>query len=143
MLFVVPALLVLAYASDFNRAKTLQEVLSFTWGRGGRILTSVCVAIYCFGTCITFFIIIGDQFDRGKVKSQKRGRKRTSFLHSFMNLYFADSVFASIVGPTFCHSWYMDRKFTMFSTSLILIFPFCFPKRIDFLRHVRYCWELP
>jgi hypothetical protein len=34
------------------------------------------------GTCITFLIIIGDQFDRA---------------------------FASLVGPDFCHTWYLNR----------------------------------
>jgi hypothetical protein len=35
------------------------------------------------GTCITFLIIIGDQFDRA---------------------------FASLVGPDFCHTWYLNRS---------------------------------
>ena len=33
-------------------------------GRLGRLITSVCVVLYCFGTTITFFIVIGHQFDR-------------------------------------------------------------------------------
>ena len=33
-------------------------------GRWGRMMCSVCVVVYTFGTTITFLIIIGDQFDR-------------------------------------------------------------------------------
>lgn len=62
--FIIPALLILAYCSDWDGSKTLQEVLAFTWGRKAEKITSFCVALYCFGTCITFLIIIGDQFDR-------------------------------------------------------------------------------
>ena len=51
-------------------------------GVWGRRATSVIVTIYCFGTCITFLIIIGDQFDRA---------------------------FASLVGNDYCHTWYYNR----------------------------------
>ena len=30
-------------------------------GRWGRLATSLIITVYCFGTCITFLIIIGDQ----------------------------------------------------------------------------------
>jgi hypothetical protein len=43
-----------------------------------KLLFGLCFA----GTCITFLIIIGDQFDRA---------------------------FASLVGPDFCHTWYLNR----------------------------------
>ena len=51
-------------------------------GVWGRRATSVIVTVYCFGTCITFLIIIGDQFDRA---------------------------IASIVGDDYCHTWYYNR----------------------------------
>lgn len=37
------------------------DMCSLGWG----MAASVCIAVYCFVTCITFIIIIGDQFDRG------------------------------------------------------------------------------
>jgi amino acid permease len=33
-------------------------------GRLGRLITSVCMVLYCFGTTITLLIVIGHQFDR-------------------------------------------------------------------------------
>jgi len=65
MCFIVPALIILAYCSDHNAAKTLQEVLRFAGGKKAEQATSFFIALYCFGTCVTFLIIIGDQFDRG------------------------------------------------------------------------------
>lgn len=59
------ALLILAHCSDQTGARTLQDVLEGVCGRPGLIACSSAVALYCFGTCITFLIIIGDQFDRG------------------------------------------------------------------------------
>ena len=72
-----------------------------------RRFTSACVIIYTFGTCITFLIIIGDQFDR---------------------------LLASLYGHTFCHYWYMNRDFTMTASCVLLILPLCYSKKIDFLR---------
>ena len=33
-------------------------------GRLGRLVTSLCMMLYCFGTTITLLIVIGHQFDR-------------------------------------------------------------------------------
>ena len=51
-------------------------------GVWGRRATSVIITVYCFGTCITFLIIIGDQFDRA---------------------------FTSLVGSDYCNTWYLHR----------------------------------
>ena len=83
------------------------DVMGQSVGRGGRIFTSLCVVIYCFGTTVTFLIMIGDQFDR---------------------------IFESLVGDSFCNTWYMNRDFTICAASVIAILPFCFSKKIDFLR---------
>ncbi|CAL8097256.1 unnamed protein product [Orchesella dallaii] len=109
LMFIYPALLILAYCSDWNKSKTLQEVLSFVWGRRAERATALCIAVYCFGTCITFLIIIGDQYDR---------------------------VFASLYGHYFCHQWFMNRTFTTVVTAVLFILPFCYPKKIDFLKHI-------
>ena len=63
--------------------------------------------MYTFGTCITFLIIIGDQFDR---------------------------LLASLYGHTFCFFWYMNRDFTMTLSSVLFILPLCYSQKIDFLR---------
>lgn len=58
-------LLILAHSSFQVKAVTLQDTLQGVCGSATSIICSILVALYCFGTCITFLIIIGDQFDRG------------------------------------------------------------------------------
>lgn len=43
---------------------TYQEVVRATCGKVTGILCEVAIAVYTFGTCIAFFIVIGDQLDR-------------------------------------------------------------------------------
>ena len=67
LFFIVSSLNILAYAADRNSsepAATIENVVGQSVGRIGRILTSFCVAIYCFGVTVTFMIVIGDQCDR-------------------------------------------------------------------------------
>ena len=65
LVWIVGALLILAHCADQTGATTLQEVLEGVYGRLGLYACSAVVALYCLGCCITFLIIIGDQFDRG------------------------------------------------------------------------------
>jgi len=109
LVFILVALYVLATTSDIRQSATLQETMYSVSGVWGRRVTSLIVTVYCFGTCITFLIIIGDQFDRA---------------------------FASLVGHQFCHHWFLNRDFIMPATSLVLILPLCYSKTIDFLQYV-------
>jgi len=108
LVFIMLALLILAQTANINKSTTLQEVMHTAAGVWGRRATSVIVTIYCFGTCVTFLIIIGDQFDRA---------------------------FASLVGSDYCHTWYYNRDFVMPASSLLLILPMCYTKKIDFLKY--------
>ena len=68
LLFIIVALNILAYASDrqtstHSVSSTIEEVMGACFGRVGRIITSVCVVIYCFGTTVTFLIMIGGKLD--------------------------------------------------------------------------------
>ena len=50
-----------AYCADANHAgaaTTLQDTMSGVAGKPGRIIAAVCVAIYCYGTTITFLILV-------------------------------------------------------------------------------------
>lgn len=108
LVFIMLALVILASTSNIKNSSTLQDVMHTVCGVWGRRLTSLIIAIYCFGTCITFLIIIGDQFDRA---------------------------FYSLIGPEFCKVWYLNRNFVMPASSLVLILPLCFTKKIDFLKY--------
>lgn len=109
VIFVIASLLILAKCSDVNGAGTVQAALHGASGKIGQHIGSFCVALYSFGTCITFLIIIGDQFDRA---------------------------LASLYGPNFCSYWYMQREFLIPACSTIFILPLCFSLRIDFLKYV-------
>ncbi|XP_071746788.1 sodium-coupled neutral amino acid transporter 7 isoform X4 [Lepeophtheirus salmonis] len=106
LIFILIALLVLAFSADHCGAKTLQDAMYGSAGKFGKYLSSVIVAIYTFGTTITFLIIIGDQIDR---------------------------VFESWVGPGWSEIWYYNRTFTITMSSVLFILPMCFSKKIDFL----------
>ena len=90
LVFIMSALIILARTSDLRQSATLQELMGVVSGRAGSLVTSVIVTVYTFGTCITFLIIIGDQFDRA---------------------------FDSLVGPDFCDRIYLNRNFLMPVTS--------------------------
>ncbi|XP_047436537.1 putative sodium-coupled neutral amino acid transporter 7 isoform X2 [Mugil cephalus] len=90
---------------------TYQEVVRATCGKVTGIICEVAIAVYTFGTCIAFFIVIGDQLDRliGAVAHD------------------ADGV---ISGP-----WYTDRKFTIVVTAVVVILPLSIPKEIGFQKY--------
>jgi len=105
--FACSTLIILAYCADANKSPTYQDVIKSCLGSKFHILSSICIAIYCYGCCVTFLIIIGDQFDR--------------FFWSY--------------NKNFCQVFYMNRPFTIILSSFVFILPLCYPKRIDFLKY--------
>ncbi|XP_061196887.1 sodium-coupled neutral amino acid transporter 7-like [Saccostrea echinata] len=110
LVFVVCAIMILAYCSDINKSLTYQDVVASVCGKNAQRLCAFTIMTYCFGTCITFLIIIGDQWEE-------------FFLYSARDWYCNHS------------PWYMDRITTICVSSVLLILPLCFPKRIDFLKY--------
>ncbi|XP_033755425.1 putative sodium-coupled neutral amino acid transporter 7 [Pecten maximus] len=110
LVFVVVALMILAYCSDINMTCNYQDVVLSVCGKNAQRFCAFTIMTYCFGTCITFLIIIGDQWEE---------------------------VFLVTVRHIYCdeHPWYMDRISTICISSAILILPLCFPRRIDFLKY--------
>lgn len=49
-----------------SNESSYQEVVRATCGKVTGIACEVAIAVYTFGTCIAFFIVIGDQLDRCK-----------------------------------------------------------------------------
>ena len=64
--FIMGSLLMLAFCSDVSGSSTYQDVVQHLCGKRAQILTSIAVVLYCFGTCVTFLIIIADQWDKCK-----------------------------------------------------------------------------
>lgn len=72
--------------------------------------TQVSILLIVFGVTVAFIVIVGDQADR---------------------------VFASLYGPTFCYSWYMNRRFIMSAVTVFIMKPLCSAKTVDFLKYGR------
>lgn len=108
LIIIVGALLILAYLTDNKKSANFQDVVYGQCGKKWQTINSLCIILYMFGCCITFFIIIGDQIDR---------------------------ILACIFDDHTLSQWYCDRKFTITISSLIFILPLSYPKRIDFLTY--------
>lgn len=113
LVFIVAALLILAYCSDLKGATTYQDVVYSVCGQNAQRASAMFLTIYCFGTCITFLIIIADQWEE--------------FFLFVAKSYYCDKA-----------PWFMNRSTTIIVTSILLILPLCFPKRIDFLKYASF-----
>ncbi|KAH9509495.1 hypothetical protein Btru_046039 [Bulinus truncatus] len=63
LVFIIMALLILGYCSDIKKCNTYQDVVNSVCGPKAQLACAISVMLYCFGTCITFLIIIGDQWE--------------------------------------------------------------------------------
>uniref|UniRef100_K7FF12 Sodium-coupled neutral amino acid transporter 7 n=1 Tax=Pelodiscus sinensis TaxID=13735 RepID=K7FF12_PELSI len=64
LVFIIGGLVILAYCSRASNERTYQEVVWAVCGKVPGVLCEVAIAVYTFGTCIAFLIIIGDQQDK-------------------------------------------------------------------------------
>lgn len=109
MMFVlICTMLILVHCADVNNDNTYHDVLLSLCGRRAQQFAAVSILLTCYGICITFLIIIGDQYDR---------------------------LFLSIFETDFCKLWYLDRRFTITITAIFFILPMCYFQRLDFLRY--------
>ncbi|KAM7283428.1 putative sodium-coupled neutral amino acid transporter 7 [Ixodes scapularis] len=99
---------VLAYCSDVNKDRTYHGIVLSMCGPRWRFLVAVSVLLTCYGVCVTYLLVLGDQFDR---------------------------LFASFYGQDFCHKWYMSRQFTISIMAFIFVMPLCFLHRINYLQY--------
>ncbi|XP_028257764.1 sodium-coupled neutral amino acid transporter 7 [Parambassis ranga] len=110
LIFIISGLVILGYCSQVSNEGTYQEVVRATCGKVTGILCEVAIAIYTFGTCIAFFIVIGDQLERLIAATAHE----------------ADDIVSH---------WYTDRKFTITITAVLIILPLSIPKEIGFQKY--------
>lgn len=111
LFFITSTMFILVYCADFNRDDTYHDVLLSMCGKRAQQLSAMSILFTCYGINITFLVIIGDQYDR---------------------------IFHSLMTPDQLEAyWFIDRKFTIFLTSTLFIWPMCYAQRLDFLRHAR------
>lgn len=65
MAILASTMIILVYASDLNKDDTYHDVLLSLCGKRAQQLSAISILLTCYGVCVTFLIIIGDQFDRG------------------------------------------------------------------------------
>ncbi|MEE6500191.1 hypothetical protein FKM82_003701 [Ascaphus truei] len=106
LVFVISGLVILAHCADACSERTYQEVVRGVCGRTAGLLCELLIAVYTFGTCIAFLIIIGDQLDK--------------LLSAMMHSTAGSSI-----------PWYADRKFTISVTGLLFILPLSLPREIS------------
>ncbi|TKS70101.1 putative sodium-coupled neutral amino acid transporter 7 [Collichthys lucidus] len=94
-----------------SNESTYQEVVRATCGKVTGVICEVAIAVYTFGTCIAFFIVIGDQLDR---LIAAVAHDTDSTVHGY---------------------WYTDRKFTIVVTAVLIILPLSIPKEIGFQKY--------
>ncbi|XP_034940003.1 putative sodium-coupled neutral amino acid transporter 7 [Chelonus insularis] len=109
LVFIVAALVALANASDITKTSSMPDTLSGLWGPKALLICGICVTIYSFGCCLTFIIVIGDQFER---------------------------VLATYYGMDYCHNWFLSRTFITSIMCTVFILPLSFFKRLDLLSYV-------
>lgn len=108
-ILMISTIMVLVYCAQIHNEDSYHGVMRTMCGPGIMQLSAASIAITCFGICITFIIIIGDQFDR---------------------------IFATYIGLNFCTYWYFTRYFSMSLTAILATWPMCYFRRLDFLRHI-------
>lgn len=64
LVFIIAALIILAKCSDLTNSCSMQDAFAQLCGQKYLFFCGLCVICYSFGCCLTFLIIIGDQFDR-------------------------------------------------------------------------------
>lgn len=78
LIFITAALVILANCSDVANSSTMEDMFANFYGQKSLFLCALCIMIYSFGCCLTFLIVVGDQFDR---------------------------VLATYYGLDYCHTW--------------------------------------
>ncbi|XP_068169225.1 sodium-coupled neutral amino acid transporter 7 [Antennarius striatus] len=111
LIFIISGLVILGYCSQVSNESTYQEVVRATCGKVTGVICEICIAVYTFGTCIAFFIVIGDQLER-----------------------LTAAVAHDPNGGVGSH-WYTDRKFTIVLTGVLFILPLSIPKEIGFQKY--------
>ncbi|XP_051830551.1 sodium-coupled neutral amino acid transporter 7 [Antechinus flavipes] len=111
LVFIISGLVILAYCSQASNERTYQEVVWAVCGKLTGVLCEVAIAVYTFGTCIAFLIIIGDQQDKIIAVLVKESEEALN------------------------SHWYTDRKFTISLTAFFFILPLSIPREIGFQKY--------
>uniref|UniRef100_A0A8C5BUY3 Sodium-coupled neutral amino acid transporter 7 n=1 Tax=Gadus morhua TaxID=8049 RepID=A0A8C5BUY3_GADMO len=108
LIFIISGLVVLGYCSQVSNEATYQEVVRVSCGKVSGVVCELSIAVYTFGTCIAFFIVIGDQLE---------------------------CLMAAVAHEAAPSHWYLQRRFTICVTAILVILPLSIPKEIGFQKY--------
>lgn len=63
---IIVSLLILAYCSELQQSVTCEETLGRMLGPAAKLITEICVLLYCFGGCVAYLTVMGDQIEDSK-----------------------------------------------------------------------------
>uniref|UniRef100_A0A914VRD3 Amino acid transporter transmembrane domain-containing protein n=1 Tax=Plectus sambesii TaxID=2011161 RepID=A0A914VRD3_9BILA len=63
LVLAAASLFTLGWCSDVRGTGNYQDTVAALCGKWGRRSCSIVVAFYCYFTCITFLVVVGDQSD--------------------------------------------------------------------------------
>ncbi|ESO03145.1 hypothetical protein HELRODRAFT_174039 [Helobdella robusta] len=95
-----------------HNCRSYQEVVCKYCGKQINALSAIMFVLLMFGLNVVLFIFIRDQWEK------------------FLQMLQVNSVSIEF--------WYMDRKFITIISSIVIVLPLCFSKRIDFLKYASY-----
>ena len=61
--FILISLITLAYCTEMTQSSSYEMMMGKMWGAWARITAEICIAIYCFGCCVTYLVVIGEQIE--------------------------------------------------------------------------------
>ena len=96
ILITFSTMYVMCACSDLDDVDTYDEVVDYMCGRIVQKLSTLSIMFTCFGICVMFLIVIGDQTDR---------------------------IFATFHGPDFCETLFMNRGLIIVFVSLVFVRP--------------------
>ena len=90
-------MIILVYSSDLNGDNTYHDVILSMCGKRMQQLAAVSILLTCYGICVTFLIIIGDQMEKVNDSLQLND-----------------------------NYWFLERKFIIAILSIVFILPMCY-----------------
>ena len=66
VLLVICSLMIISFGTKISKVNSLQNLIGYYCGSSWSNLCACSIFIYSYGACITYLIVIGDQFDKSK-----------------------------------------------------------------------------
>ncbi|XP_064399052.1 sodium-coupled neutral amino acid transporter 7-like isoform X2 [Halichondria panicea] len=120
LVFVISSVLVLAYGAELKHKTTYEDTVEAVCGPVVKLVAEICLLAFCFGSNITYLVIVGDQLEdmsSGIIQSLNLTANETNHIKS---------------------SFYVDRRFIIAIVACVFILPWLFFKKIGVLSYTSF-----